>query len=118
MVVIFRIITIGLIIFGVVTFIRAISIGIISRRRIAKMEKMRKLMSDTLKWAEEITDPVIKNEYLLFCVSNLQKISKNLDEALKFDVESHRQDIIKKYSNHIPSLKQEMRDMKINQILE
>lgn len=117
MVVIFRIITLGLIALGIVSFIRAIISGIITQRRLSKMKRMRELMSDTLKWAEEITDPEVKNEYLKFCVSNLQSISKSLDEAVKFDVEGHRNEIIRKYANHIPSLKQEVRDMKLKQLL-
>lgn len=117
MLVIFRILTIGLIALGIGSLIRAIIVGLISRRRISKMEKMRNFLSETVTWAEEISDPNIKNEYLRFCVDNLKKVSKSVDEAVKFDIESHRQEIIRKYSNHIPSLKQEVRDMKIKQIL-
>lgn len=78
---------------------------------------MRELMSETLRWADEIKDPSVKNEYITFCVANLQSISKSHDGSLKFDVQGHRNEIIRKYSNHIPSLKQEIRDMKIKQIL-
>lgn len=49
MVVIFRIITLGLIALGIVSFIRAIISGIITQRRLSKMKRMRELMSDTLK---------------------------------------------------------------------
>ena len=78
---------------------------------------MRELMSETLKWGEEITDPTVKNEYLLFCVKSLESINKGIDETIKFDIEAHRKEIIRKYANHIPSLKQEVRDMKLKQIL-
>jgi hypothetical protein len=74
-------------------------------------------MSETLKWADEIKDSNVKNEYLIFCVGSLQSISRSLDEAMKFDIDAHRQEIIRKYANHIPSLKQEVRDEKLKQIL-
>lgn len=114
MIVIFNIIIITL---GIGLFIRYIISNIITQRRISKMKRMRDLISDTLKWAEEITDPEVKNEYLIFCVGNLQSISKSLNEVIKFDVEGHRNEIIRKYANHIPSLKQEVRDMKLKQLL-
>lgn len=117
MVIIFRILIIGLISLVIGSLIRVIIVGLISRRRIAKMEKMRNFLSDTVTWAKEISDLNIKSEYLRFCMDNLKKVSKSVDGAVKFDIDSYRKEIIRKYSNHIPSLKQEVRDMKLKQIL-
>ena len=91
-----------------------------------QMDEWSKFNEDLLLWGEEIKTPSIKNEYLHFCIDSLTIISQNdLIHSIKGEdnfweirnIRPIKEEIIRKYSDHIPSLKQEVRDKKINKIL-
>lgn len=69
-----------------------------------------------LELADEIKDISIRTEYLEFCASKITSFTY-FDEYLDMK-EKIKNEIVKKYLNHIPSLKQEIRDEKINKILK
>jgi hypothetical protein len=72
-----------------------------------------KIINQTLiDWGEEISDIHIKHEYTHFCASEISRGFKNEDGIREF-----RKEIIDKFIDHIPSLKQELREEKLNKIL-
>lgn len=82
------------------------------------MKDWSKLHKELLDWSEEITNKDVKKEYLLHCVSLLSNNNNINIEGLKnMDIDKAKDDIIKRFSNHIPSLKQEVRETRINKIL-
>ena len=82
------------------------------------MKDWSKFHKQLLEWSEEILDQEVKKEYLLHCVSILSDNNNINIEGLKnMDIDKAKGDIIKKFSNHIPSLKQEVRETRINKIL-
>lgn len=88
------------------------------RKTMKKMKDWSKLHKELLDWSEEITDKDVKKEYLLHCVDIISN-NRILDsESLRtVDISKTREDIVSKFSNHIPSLKQELRENRINKIL-
>ncbi len=66
-----------------------------------------------IKWADEISDIYIKHEYLHFCASEISRGYKNETNHNRIKKEA-----IDKFIDHIPSLKQEIREEKINKILK
>ena len=88
------------------------------RKTMNKMKDWSKFHKQLLDWSEEILDQEIKKEYLLHCVSILSNNNNINIEGLKnMDIDKAKDDIIKRFSNHIPSLKQEVRETRINKIL-
>lgn len=82
------------------------------------MKDWSKLHKELLDWSEEITDKDVKKEYLLYCIDIISTNgSLNIESLKDIDIDKTKNDIIKKFSNHIPSLKQEVRENRINKIL-
>ena len=104
-----------------------ISIGVIviiklflnHKEYITNIEQLSNFNKKVIKWSEEIQDELIRHEYLHFCTNRMFKIDKITGEISRFD-EYHilEQEIIEKFINHIPSLKQELREEKLNKILK
>ena len=78
---------------------------------------IEQLSKKVIKWSEEIQDELIRHEYLHFCTNRMFKIDKITGEISRFDYHILEQEIIEKFINHIPSLKQELREEKLNKIL-
>lgn len=66
-----------------------------------------------INWANEISDVYIKHEYLHFCASEISRGFKNETNRNRI-----KNEVIDKFIDHIPSLKQEIREEKINKILK
>jgi hypothetical protein len=84
---------------------------------ITSIEKLSNFNKKVIKWSEEIKDELIRHEYLHFCTNRMYKIT---GETKTFRLEEYnilKQEIIEKFINHIPSLKQELREEKLNKIL-
>lgn len=90
------------------------------------MKDWSKLHKELLDWSEEITNKDVKKEYLLYCIdiisnnnshTNYTNTTLNLESLKMSDVSKTRSEIINKFSNYIPSLKQELRENRINKIL-
>jgi len=72
--------------------------------------------SQTLvNWGEEISDIHVKHEYIHFCASEMSKKFSYNNEHRENKI---RQEVIDKFINYIPSLRQEVREEKINKILK
>lgn len=83
-----------------------------------KIDEWSEFNRKLLAWGDEIVDKSVKQKYLEFCIEKVMSV-KNLDITLitNMDLDNLKQEVIRKYSNHIPSLKQELRERKINKIL-
>ena len=75
--------------------------------------RTREFNQTLINWADEISDLYIKHEYLHFCASEISKGFKNENNRNRI-----RKEVIDKFIDHIPSLKQEIREEKINKILK
>ncbi len=88
-----------------------------------KMNEWSGMNEQLMTWGSEITDISIKTEYLEFCVDKMFNVRRlNYQDfveghQLYQSSESLKNEIISKYINHIPSLKQELRENKLNKIL-
>lgn len=71
-------------------------------------------------WIEEISDKSKQKELLTYYLENIsiQESSEKeiIDKSRK--IYQYRNHILKNWGDHIPSLKTEVRDLRINQILE
>ena len=112
------IISIGVIVITFIT-IEFIKILLNHKEYITSIEQLSNFNKKVIKWSEEIKDELIRHEYLHFCTNRMFKIDKITGEISRFD-EYHilEQEIIEKFINHIPSLKQELREEKLNKILK
>lgn len=91
------------------------------RKRMSRLNEWSNFNQKMIKWSEEIQDMKIKVEYLEFCTERVLKLDYNTMEKIangKDCLSDVRNEIIKKYSNHIPSLKQELREEKLNKIFK
>lgn len=83
-----------------------------------KLNEWSEFNKKLLNWGDEIVDKSVKQEYLQFCIDRIM-ITKSMDitSITNMDLDILKQEVIRRYSNHIPSLKKEVRDQKINKIL-
>jgi len=93
------------------------------KKRINNLNEWSEFNKTMIGWVDEIKDEKIKHEYLLFCTEKVSKLNLVSIEELasgksKFSASEIRKEIIEKYSKHIPSLKQELREEKLNKILK
>jgi hypothetical protein len=68
-----------------------------------------------IDWGEEISDIHMKHEYIHFCASEMSIRLKEKETNHNMRI---KKEVIDKFINHIPSLKQEVREEKINKILK
>ena len=114
-----------------IIIINIVSILVISRviynfikERIRHKKVMRKIEiwgdfhKQLLSWADEITDSNTKVQFIDECVGKITSDHDARDkEIYSFDVELEKLKILKKWGNHIPSLKQEWREKQLRKIL-
>jgi hypothetical protein len=88
------------------------------RKKSKKLNEWSEFNTKLLAWGDEIQDKSVKQEYLEYCIDKVMGI-KNIDinNIANMDLSATKQEVIRKYSKHIPSLKKEVRDQKINKIL-
>lgn len=74
----------------------------------------KKLMS----WSDEITDNTVKKEYIQYCFSLFLMITNKVDvPPSDAFIEEVHQYIIDNYSHHIPSLLSEVRNNKLDELI-
>ena len=91
------------------------------KKRSKKINEWSQLNNNLIIWLDEI-DIKVKQEYILFCLDKL-KLSNESIEVLSYEemdkhISKSKQEVIEKYSKYIPSLRQEVRDQRINKILK
>lgn len=89
-------------------------------KRMKKLDQWSQFHKQSMEWAKEIVDVNVRVDFLNKCVSKLSKANDgnsgigNLDD---WDVEEEKMKICSEWGQHIPSLVQEIRESKLNQIL-
>jgi hypothetical protein len=90
------------------------------RDRMRKLDQWSQFHGQLMDWSKEIVDVDVRVNFINQCVHKLIKTGNdNLSNNLLDDwsVEEEKQKVCKEWGQHIPSLLQEMRDKKLNQIL-
>jgi hypothetical protein len=90
------------------------------RDRMRKLDQWSQFHGQLMDWSKEIVDVEVRVNFINHCAHKLIKTGNdNLSNNLLDDwsVEEEKQKVCKEWGQHIPSLLQEMRDRKLNQIL-
>ena len=111
-------------------FVLCVMIGIVYKfikenrkhsRRMKKLDQWSGFHQELMNWSKEIVDVDARVNFINHCAHKLIKTSNDklannnlLDD---WSVEEEKQKVCKEWGQHIPSLLQEMRDKKLNQIL-
>jgi hypothetical protein len=95
-------------------------------KRMEKLDQWSDFHKQLIEWSNEITDSNVKVDFINECV---HKIIQNSNSRLRpktgmdigqFDdwsIDKEKSKICEKWGKHIPSLTQEIREKKLNQIL-
>jgi hypothetical protein len=94
---------------SVISLIAATRTFLYIRRRSKELSIIRDFQADVFRWSVEIGDISKRQEYF-------QLISKMTYMKIE-DVEIYRRLLEEKFLQHIPSLREELRDRKLNQLL-
>jgi hypothetical protein len=90
------------------------------RIHMKKLDQWSQFHGQLMDWSKEIVDDNVRVDFINHCVHKLilhrnDKLSSiDLDD---WSVEEEKQKVCNEWGQHIPSLLQEMRDKKLNQIL-
>ena len=89
-------------------------------KRMKKLDQWSQFHGQLMDWSKEIVDDNVRSNFISHCVHNL--ISTSNDKLSNGDlddwsVEEEKKKVCNEWGQHIPSLLQEMRDKKLNQIL-
>jgi hypothetical protein len=111
-------------------FVLCVMIGIVykfikenrkHRQRMRKLDQWSQFHGQLMNWSKEIVDVEVRVNFINHCAHKLiqtgnDKLANNnlLDD---WSVEEEKEKVCKEWGQHIPSLLQEMRDRKLNQIL-
>lgn len=85
------------------------------KRQMKKLDDWQLFHKQLMDWSKEINDSNVRNEYIQYCISLLLVKKTNIFDD---SIEDTYKYIVKKYSNHIPSLLKELRNGKINDIIK
>lgn len=99
-------------------FIRSI---VVYRKRMKRLNDFSDFNKTVFSWIEEITDVSVRTQYLNYCS---MLITLNYDETIRNyldgdndKIQEIKEEIFMRFGSHIPSLKKEFRDKKLNEIL-
>ena len=90
------------------------------RIHMKKLDQWSQFHGQLMDWSKEIVDVEVRVNFINHCAHKLIKTGNdNLSNNLLDDwsVEEEKEKVCKEWGQHIPSLLQEMRDNKLNQIL-
>jgi len=114
------IVSIFLVVFIFSTCYNFIKSNILNRKRMRKLDQWSAFHNQLTEWAKEIVDSNLRVEFINECVSKLvlgESDRFDKDMLDDWDIDESKKNICDKWGKHIPSLLQEMRDNKLNQIL-
>lgn len=89
-------------------------------KRMRKLDQWSQFHGQLMDWSKEIVDDNVRVDFINDCIhklistSNDKLSNRDLDD---WSVEEEKQKVCNEWGQHIPSLLQEMRDKKLNQIL-
>lgn len=97
----------------IISYLINSSVVFVFKRNMKRISSFNKLTNNFVKYSNEISDEKIKNEYLSLItdVINTKPNEMTNEKAIEF---SKR---ILEYKDHIPTLRQLIREQKINQLL-
>ena len=107
-----------------IIIIIAIAINVIrftskNRRDLKKIKEWGEFNSEKISYVSKISDPVVRSEYVNWC---MQTTIGDLDKIKSLNVKELRQELVDRFSEHIPELKtkvkRETRDKRLNEILK
>ena len=92
----------------------------IHRRRMRKLDQWSQFHKQLMDWAKDIQDVNVRVDFINQCVHELiqtgnDKMNKNMLDD--WDIYEEKKKICNEWGKHIPSLVQEIREKKLNQIL-
>lgn len=89
------------------------------RSRSKKLEIWSQFMANLVLWADEITDPFIRGEFMNYSLNIIME-SHNVDTAIRKieEIPDIMKEIEIKYAKYIPSLVEEFRDQKLKKLLK
>lgn len=97
-----------------ICFRQAITLAIEHRKKVRKFNEWSLFNMKLNDWGFEIEDPLIRSRYF---VEVSMTFSKIFDNPYNFNIEDEKIKIHLKWGKYIPSLLQEVRDIKLNKIL-
>jgi hypothetical protein len=113
-----------------IMFVKFIHEVIKHNKRMKQINKWSVFHQQLSDWANEIEDQNTKYQYMNHCLGLLDNrhakihgvigdTHRGIDYINEIPslIEKEREDIYKKWGDHIPSLKQQMREIKLNKIL-
>ena len=91
------------------------------RKYMNNLNEWSKFHEQLMAWSKEIVDVEVRVNFINHCAHKLIKTSNDKlsnDNLLdNWSVEEEKQKVCKEWGQHIPSLLQEMRDKKLNQLV-
>ena len=90
------------------------------RKYMNNLNEWSKFHEQLMAWSKEIVDVEVRVNFINHCAHKLIKTGNdNLSNKLLDDwsLEEEKQKVCKEWGKHIPSLLQEMRDNKLNQLV-
>jgi hypothetical protein len=113
----------------IVAFYRFIQENREHSKRMKKIEQWSQFHGQLMEWSKEIVDDNVRANFISHCVHKLiQTGNDKFDDLAKhnrtnnnllndWSIDEEKQKVCNEWGQHIPSLLQEIRDKKINQIL-
>jgi hypothetical protein len=102
-------------IFGIFTSV-AVTDFIRYRRQSRKLKQWLEFNKEMTEWSHEIVDSKLRSEYMNECLRRIVSPLRE-EEFSKMCVEKEIEKVYNKWSNHIPSLKQRVRELRLNKII-
>lgn len=85
-------------------------------KRYKKLNQFTEFHEQVIEWSKEIKDYSVRSSYVNECVNNLITPSEGFNGSDSI-IDKYKEEIDKKWGQHIPSLRQEIREKKLNKIL-
>jgi hypothetical protein len=88
-------------------------------KRMEKLDQWSDFHKQLIEWSNEITDSNVKVDFINECVHKIiqPKTGMDIGQFDDWSIDKEKSKICEKWGKHIPSLTQEIRDKKLNQIL-
>ena len=92
------------------------------RKRMKKLDQWSKFHHQLVEWSGEIVDQSVRYNFMNNYVHKLlkqssERLDSGINQLVDFDLDEEKQKVFEKWGKHIPSLTQEIRENKLNNIL-
>ena len=98
-------------------FVKFIKETIKHRKRMRKLNEWSNFHKQLKDWSKEISDQNIRYKYMNECINRLANHSDRIDIIDDFSIEEEREEVYRKWGKYIPSLQEEIREIRLNKIL-